>query len=63
MTHVPHRLTRWIAAFELLLTFALADAAIVIRSAHLLNDTQLLACAVAYVLIVFGTLVTAWQME
>lgn len=57
------RLTNWIAAFELLLAFALAGAGVVARSSGLLTGAELLAWAVAYILIASGVLVTAYKME
>lgn len=56
------RLTYWIASLELLLTFALADLAVIGWSAGLLTSGQLFASALAYILIAVGTLVTSYAM-
>jgi hypothetical protein len=53
-----YRLTYWIASLELLLAFALADAAIVGWSAGLVTTGQVLAWAFTYTLIALGALVT-----
>jgi hypothetical protein len=57
-----NRLTYWIAAVEVLLTFALADAAVIAWSAGLITGGPLMASALAYILIAFGTLFTAYKM-
>jgi len=56
-------LTYWIGGAEVLLTFALADAAVIAWSADLITGTQLMAASVAYVLIALGALLTAYEME
>jgi hypothetical protein len=56
------RRTYWIAVVEAVLAFTLADAAIVARSAGLATNAQLAACALAYVLIALGALVTSYEM-
>ena len=52
----------WIAAVELMLTFALADFAAIAWSADWVSGGQLIACAMAYLLIAFGVLFTAYKM-
>lgn len=58
-----HRLSTWLLAATLLLAFLLADTAIVALPAMLITPVQLIACALAFVLIAGGLLFTVWRLE
>jgi large-conductance mechanosensitive channel len=58
-----NQLLLWIAVTLLLASFALADTAIVVWSAALVSLGQLVASALAFLLIGTGVLFTVWQMR
>ena len=53
----------WIAGAMLLLSFGLADTAIVVLAASLATIQQVAACALAFGMICIGALFTLWQMR
>jgi hypothetical protein len=53
----------WIAATLLLMSFILGDTAIIVWSASLVTFGQLVAAALAFVLIGIGVFFTAWEMR
>ena len=58
-----HHLAYWILGIVLLLAFVLWDAAVVALPAMALTVGQLVAFAIAFVLIAGGVLFTVWQLE
>ena len=58
-----HRITLWIAATEVVLTFLVGDVAAVACAANWLSMPQLAAWVLSYLLIAFGVLFTAYSME
>jgi len=56
-------LLHWITAALLLITFGLADIAVVAWSASVVTIDELFAVAFTFVLTGIGVLFTAWQMR
>lgn len=57
------RLTYWTASLELLLTFALLDAAVIAWMTHLASGAEILAVGLAYTMIALGVMVTVYAAE
>ncbi len=64
MNHVTnHHRTYWLLAITILLAFAFADIAAIALAATAVSGSQLVAAAVAFVLISGGALFTVWRFE
>ena len=58
-----HHLAYWLTGIAALLAFALADVAAVALPAMVLSSGEVVAGALAFILIALGVLVTVWQLE
>jgi hypothetical protein len=58
-----HHLSYWLLGIVLLIAFGLVDAAVVALPATAVTVSQLLAGAIAFVLIAGGLLFTVWRLE
>jgi len=64
MNHArSHYLSYWLLGITILLAFGLADSAAIAVAAAAVSGGQLLAGAVAFILIAGGALSTVWRFE
>ena len=64
MNHASdHHLTYWLLGITILLAFGLVDIAAIGLAATAVSDGQLLAVAIAFLLIAGGALYTVWRLE